>query len=142
MVVRYRDGVVPDAPGEGVVAECRQAVESVREHMRGLRVHEALAAAMDLARAANGYVEERQPWAQAKDPEQATALDETLASLVRALVVLTALFQPVAPRKVRELAERLGLEGVPTIREALDLPVAGRTVRKAPPLFPRIEADA
>ena len=75
----------------------------------GYRLHDALGAAMDLARRANGYVEEREPWAQAKDPARASELDETLATLARALAALAAFLQPVCPSRMAELASRLGL---------------------------------
>jgi methionyl-tRNA synthetase len=114
---------------------------AAREAMGKYRVHDALAAAMDLARTANGYVEERQPWAQSKDVDP-IPLNETLASLTRALVALCALFQPVAPSKMEELAEHLGLQGIPTLEEALALSVAGRQVRRGDPLFPRVKTRA
>jgi methionyl-tRNA synthetase len=102
-------------------------------------VHEAFASAMDLARAANVYVEERQPWAQAKDPARAAELDETLSTLAQVLVVLCALFQPVAPEKMEILADRLGLDSVPTLDEAVATEMAGRTVTPGSPLFPRVD---
>jgi methionyl-tRNA synthetase len=102
-------------------------------------VHEALGSAMDLARTANGYVEERQPWTQAK--QDGPGLDVTLATLTRALTALCALFEPVAPAKMRELAGRIGLSAVPTLDEALALGVAGRTVSKGAPLFPRVDVS-
>jgi methionyl-tRNA synthetase len=94
---------------------------------------------MELARTANGYVEERQPWSQAKDPSLARELDETLATLARVLVALSALFEPVAPARMAELAGRLGLAEVPTLEGARTVPLAGRAVRKGDPLFPRVE---
>ncbi len=139
MVGKYRDGVVPDAPGTGLDEALDVAFTAARDNMARFRVHEALAAAMDLARAANGYVEERQPWAQAKEPEAAGALDETLTTLVRALVALSALFEPVAPSRMAELAHRLGLDDVPTLAEARSVELPGRRVTKGDPLFPRVE---
>lgn len=139
MVAKYRDGVVPDAPGAGLDAEIETAFATARDAMAHYKVHEALAAAMDLARAANGYVETREPWAQAKDPDDAGALDETLATLARVLVAVCALFQPVAPAKMAELAGRLGLEGVPTLDAAQKLTVSGLEVDKGSPLFPRVQ---
>ena len=94
---------------------------------------------MDLARVANGYVEDRAPWTQAKDPDQSEALDETLATLARVLVVLAALFKPVAPETMHDLAVRLGLDEVPTLDEAVAVPVSGRSVEKGQPLFPRVD---
>ncbi len=137
--MKYRDGVVPPAAGDGLADEIDATLRAVRGSMRDFKVHEALAAAMELARSANGYVEDRAPWTQAKDPERAAELDETLATLVRTLTVLCALFKPVTPGTMEELATRLGLDGVPTIDEAVSTSPAGRTVAKASPLFPRIE---
>jgi len=137
MTVKYRDGVVPDAPGAGLDEAMAATLARVEESLEAFRVHDALGAAMDLAREANGYVESREPWAQAKDPARSAELDETLATLVRSLVVLAALFQPVCPGKMEELVGRVGLHGVPTLSEARTVPLAGRSVAKGDPLFPR-----
>jgi len=139
MIVKYRDGAVPVAPGKGLEGEIAATLETVRSAMESFKVHEAFGAAMDLARTANGYVEERQPWSQAKDVDAGAALDETLTTLARALTVLCALFKPVAPEKMEILASRLGLDGVPTLDEAVTVEISGRSVAKGDPLFPRVE---
>jgi methionyl-tRNA synthetase len=139
MIGKYRDGVVPTGPDDGLAEPIATALEEARSAMAEYRVHEALAAAMDLARVANGYVEERQPWAQAKDEDASEALDETLATLARTLTVLCSLFEPVTPEKMAILAERLGLEAVPTLREAREITLAGRKTTKGDGLFPRVE---
>lgn len=137
MVDRYRGGSIATATGEGLRDACDTACAHFVEGMEGLRIHEALGAAMDLARIANGYVEEREPWAQAKDEARAAELDDTLASLVRALAVLSAILSPVMPGRMDELARRLGLERPPTLSELPALDVRGLVVRKGDPLFPR-----
>ena len=139
MVKRYRGGVVPSAPADGLRREIGEAVDQYREGMEGYRLHEGFAAAMELARTANGFVEKREPWALARDPEGTEKLDETLASLVRVLAVLACLFEPVAPQKSHELARRLGLPRVPCLTELAELAPVGWTVSAGPPLFPRIE---
>jgi methionyl-tRNA synthetase len=139
MVSKYREGVVPHTQGGGLSNEIDQALATNYEAMACYRVHEALAASMDLARATNVYVENRQPWTQAKEPAAAQALDETLATLVRVLCVLCALLEPVAPGKMAELALRLGLDSVPSLEEALSVNIAGNRVKVSDPLFPRIE---
>ncbi len=139
MVEKYREGVVPHTQGGGLSNEIGQALATNYEAMACYRVHEALAASMDLARATNVYVEDRQPWTQAKEPAAAQALDETLATLVRVLCVLCALLEPVAPGKMAELALRLGLDSVPSLEEALSVDIAGNRVKVSDPLFPRIE---
>jgi methionyl-tRNA synthetase len=102
-------------------------------------LHEGILVALELASRANGYVEEQAPWTLAKDPARAGELDRTLASLARALLVLATLLQPILPGKMRDLVQRLGVQEVPTLEEALDLQLEGRTVRRGDPLFPRAD---
>jgi methionyl-tRNA synthetase len=139
MIARYRDGVIPDGDAGGLDAEIAATLDTVEAALAADRLHEALAAAMDLARSANGYVENREPWAQAKDPARTGDLDVTLATLARVLGVLSALFEPVCPERSAELARRLGMPSVPTIEAARTDDPAGRSVEKGDPLFPRVE---
>jgi methionyl-tRNA synthetase len=144
MIDKYRGGVIPDAAGRGLDEPIDVAVASAREAMAAHRVHDALAASMELARIANGWIEEREPWALAKaeagGAAAARSLDETLATLARTLCALAALFQPASPAKMTELAQRLGLEGVPTLEASRSVPLAGRRVSKGVALFPRVDA--
>ena len=139
MVKRYRGGTVPDAPAESLARETGQAMTAYRRGLDDYRFHEGFAAAMDLARAANGFVEAQEPWALARDPGRAGELDETLATLVRALVVLATMFEPVMPVQARELASRLGLAGVPLLAELEGVNLAGHTTTVGQPLFPRVD---
>ena len=139
MIDKYREGIIPEAADSGLDDDIASTLDAVTEHMRALRVHDAMAAAMELARTANGYVDNREPWAQSKDPSRAEELDETLASLARVLTVLTALFLPATPQKMADLAGQLGLDGVPTLERARSIPLGGLRVEKGPPLFPRPE---
>jgi len=141
MIQRYRDARVPEGPSDGLDDAIHPTMAAYHEAMVGMRTHEALGAAMDLARAANGFVETSEPWALAKDPDRAAELDRVLATLARTLIVLSALFFPVMPRKMEALAERLGLPGVPSLDGALATPPGGLQVEAAAPLFPRPEAS-
>ena len=124
MIKRYRGGVIPGGPADGLADAVRGAVAEYRRGIDGHRLHEGFAAAMDLARAANGFVESQEPWALARQPDRAADMDLTLASLAHALAVLSCLFEPVAPDKAAELASRLGLDRVPGFAELghLDAP--------------------
>ena len=139
MVARYADGTVPETPGAGLEGAINATLVSYHEAMAERRLHEALGAAMELARTANGYVEESEPWTLAKDPGRRGQLEEVLGSLVRVLVVLASLMVPAMPRKMAELARAFGLAAVPSLSEALAGAGTGSTVAKIPPLFPKVE---
>jgi methionyl-tRNA synthetase len=137
MIERYRDGVIPGADTSDWSVRFEDARDDFANLMdRGL-IHRALEECVKLAGDLNVYIEERQPWAQAKDPEKAGDLDVTLATLARGLTVLATLMSPVVPGKAAELASRLGLEEIPLIAECLPVEIAGNRVEKRDPLFPR-----
>ena len=138
MIARYRGGNVPEAPGTGLDEVVASTLPAYREAFAGLKVHEAMHEAMELARRANQYVEERQPWAQAKAADE-EGLDETLATLYRTLVWLSAFFEPVMPGKMSILAQDLGLDAVPTLDQASNQSGSGRKVTRAEPMFPKQE---
>lgn len=140
MIDRYRASTVPRAPSDGLAHETDDAVAAYRHGLDGYRLHEGFAAAMDLARAANGFVEAREPWALARRSGGGDELDGTLATLAHTLAVLSSLFEPVAPERARELARRLGLRDVPGLDELGTVDVCGLQVTAGPPLFPRVEA--
>jgi len=139
MIGKYRDGVVPDAAGEGLAAEAQRALAETHAAMAELRVHEAMAAAMEFARAANGYVETQEPWALAKDPARAGELDETLSTLARSLLLLSALLVPAMPSRMRQLAQQLGHDQVPRLSEVEGIQLKGTRVDRGVVLFPRVD---
>jgi len=139
MIERYRDGVVPAGEATSLDARIPDALVQYRAAMDADLLHQGIAAAMVLAGAANGFVEERAPWAQAKDPARAAELDATLASLARALVALATLLEPIMPERMRQLARDLGLDDVPLLDEVADIDLGGRTVTRGDVLFPRLD---
>ncbi|MCJ7629197.1 MAG: hypothetical protein MUO50_12525, partial [Longimicrobiales bacterium] len=113
-----------------------------KEVMDAGLLHLGMATAMELVSTANGFVERQAPWTLAKDPAGSPELDATLASLVRALLVVATLLHPFMPEKMEELARRLGVGDVPTLEGALELELAGRTITIGDPLFPRPDLRA
>src|SRR5690606_11766834 len=94
MIERYRGGVVPAGELTRLDEDIATAIVRYRAAMDANMLHQGAAAAMELASAANGFIEARAPWNQAKDPAGAAALDATLASLARTLGVLATLMHP------------------------------------------------
>ena len=137
MIVRYRDGVVPEG---------RNALEPVHGGVASRLAEVDLSGALEeiwtLVRAANRYVEEQQPWVLAKgeSEEDARRLDDalyTLADTVRALGVLLTPYIPAAAGKILEAIGGPGADGWD--RAALGLLPAGTRVQQPEPLFPRVE---
>jgi methionyl-tRNA synthetase len=121
---------------------------------------------IDLARQANKRIDENAPWKMIKQPTGDKVVGDLLHDVVRYLMNIAILISPVMPVKSREIWHQLGLEvsdweqvriGLPgqghvnaadleelnalTWFASLDsITVAGRTVRKGDPLFPRRES--
>ena len=136
MIVRYRDGRVPEG---------RTALESVHERVAerfdALDLTGALEDIWTLVRAANRYVEDTAPWALAKSDEPADALKldaalYTLADAVRALGVLLHPYIPTASERI--LAAIGDPDAMDWGRAELGLTAAGTAVEQPPPLFPRL----
>jgi methionyl-tRNA synthetase len=101
-----------------------------------------LAAMWRAVQAANRYVEEKKPWALAKEGSDA-ALGDCLRVLLEVLRVCSVLCVPFMPEKSAEMRAQLALE---TDAAALSLQEAERpgaadwtTVGKPTPLFPKLE---
>jgi methionyl-tRNA synthetase len=150
MTKRNAGGEVPAAgAGEAeereVEAALAEAVGAVDGHVRKLELHRALEAIMRAVDAVNRYLEHRQPWKAAKDPERAEELATTLYTCCESLRILALLISPFLPDTANEIARRIG---VPELLESAQLPgdaawgglQPGTPTQTGDPLFPRIEA--
>ena len=140
MIHKYRDAVVPGGAPTPLDERALETVTSYRAVMDGQLLHQGLAAAMDLAGAANVFIEESAPWKLAKDAGAADQLDAVLGSLARTLARLAILLSPFMPRKSLELWRALGCEdGLARLDRYADLDLAGTTVERQAVLFPKAE---
>jgi len=138
MIARYRDGRVPEAAVDPeLVAGFDELHGDVAAQLDDVRLSQALECIWLLVRRLNRYVEERAPWVLAKDPAQAEALDQTLATLAEGLRVATVLLHPYMPDSTDKLLAALGRPE----RRFLDARWAthgwGGQVTKLEPLFPK-----
>jgi methionyl-tRNA synthetase len=139
MLVKYRDGAVPHAPGDTPLDLAGRAI--VAEYvaaMSALDLKRAAAAIERLVAESDGYVTTSAPWALAKAGDDA-ALDATLATLIRSLMRLTLMAAPIMPGKARDLWAALGHTEDPdghwNLAEHPD--AGGKVVRKPENLFPK-----
>jgi methionyl-tRNA synthetase len=151
MTARFADAQIPNpGPGEAPEEELREAFASaareVDEHFDAMEIHRALEAVQRAIDAGNRYLEHREPWKAAKDPDRAHQVGTTLYTACEALRIATVLLSPCIPAKCDELWSRLGQPG--SLAEQR-LPEAARwggvlvgaSTTKGKPLFPRIATE-
>lgn len=150
MMLRYRDGVVPQQgeSGEHERALAEQVRASVADSVAAMDRYdhrEALQHVWTLVRRANAYVDERAPWHLAKaaatgDEQSAALLDTTLHHLVGAARQLGWLLWPFLPSAAETILKVFGetVDSVPAPEAWLN-GLTGRKVTKPPAVFPRLE---
>jgi methionyl-tRNA synthetase len=113
MVLRYRDGAVPQVGLDpAVVAEFDGLADRVGELVQRAELTPALEEIWVRVRRLNAYVGDQEPWKMAKDEARAGELDQTLATLVEGLRVLTVLLHAWIPDRAGILMQALGAEGL------------------------------
>jgi len=142
---RYFDGRVP-AAGERVEADRRHLAEIDARHaaltaaLEGLRFRAGLGEVMALARAANGYLDIKQPWKQRKeDPEGCAASLNVCVQTVKALTTMMAPFLPFSAEKCCRMLQLP--EGVPAWDEATRELPAGHPLGEPVVLFRKLEPE-
>ena len=140
MLMKYRDGLVPSASTATSLDQSGQAsVTAYIRAMDALDLRGGAEAAWELVSAANLFVQQTAPWALAKAGKD-RELEETLATLARALARLAVLASPFMPSKAQNLWEMLGLEGqvAETSLQSAEQPaLAGRKIQRTEVLFPK-----
>ncbi len=150
MVLKYQGGII-SGPGTPEVEDeaFREAVELMipgyREAMADFCFHRALQIVWDIISMANKYIVVNEPWALAKDPENAERLDTVLYNLLECLRIVSLVLQPIMPIASTRMAVGLGLTADSEEARFFDaggrwgVLVPGSRVRPGGPLFPRLE---
>jgi methionyl-tRNA synthetase len=138
MLTKYRAGLVPKRSDE-LAAETAAAVATVRTHLEGHELQAALVAIWALINRGNLYVEQTRPFSLAKDPSQATRLDEVLYNLVELCRVLAVLLWPFLPGTAGKMFAQLKVCDEPSDwnNSAWGALTEGHQVGEPLPLFPR-----
>jgi methionyl-tRNA synthetase len=147
MIHQYRQGVVPDSPGDPRIAEAAtQATSIALEAFERFEFSKALEAIWGLIAAVDKMIVERAPWKLAKDPASQGELDATLYTAAEALRIITALLVPIIPESAAKIWSQLGFTQPTTeIRVANlhwgHLP-AGQMLGAVSGVFPRADLKA
>jgi len=146
MMIQYCDGKVPapcaDIPGQKEMMEIAVDLpDAVYNHVCHFRLTEAFAAAMNLVRGTNKFLEDSAPWklAKAGKTEQVGGVLYTAGELLRIAAIL---LYPIMPEKVREIRSVFDLQDenltLDSARTWFNLPVGNRIALKDS-IFPRLD---
>ena len=150
MIGKYRDGKIPPVPQQHHhdyphLLEQRRGLErEIAGFYQQFELHQAAGWPVELARTANGFIEQTQPFALAKDPSQSGLLDTVLNHAAQHVYCVLVALLPVLPEKARQGLAQLNVtvEGR-TMAELLSRPLAdGHQLGEGSPLFPKIEPAA
>ncbi|WP_102371692.1 methionine--tRNA ligase [Enorma phocaeensis] len=147
MSAKYFDGCAPVRPADFERATalhdaCAGVFERYAARMEAMDFGGAVSEVLGIVSAANHYIEDKAPWALAKDPAQSDELAHVIWSLLEVIRIATELYDPFMPSISAEVRRRLSLDTAPTA----DLAAAcawgglegGAPVEKGQPLFPRL----
>lgn len=145
MMARYFGGTIPSPSSsdssrpeedEELIALALRTVEEAGEAYDRYAFNQSLEAIWRLVRAANRYVEITSPWKLEGERREVV-----MHNLAEALRIISVLVSPVLPRAATGIRAQLGY-GAPMRWDELSswsTVLAGKTVEKGQPLFPRLE---
>ncbi len=142
-VQRHFDARAPQ-PGRLTAADAamldrvQSAFAATAQAIEHVRLRDALAEALAVARAANRYLDEQAPWKAIKsDRERAAA---TVYTMLQVLNGLKFLFAPILPFSSQQLHTLLGFQGdVMSSRWEPQLVPAGQSLPVPSPLFAKFD---
>lgn len=148
MINQYFGGVLPQAgEREGTEGELIAAAENLHENVKkamdALDCPQALAEIFRLVQRANKYIDETTPWILAKDEGKKARLGAVLYNLAESIRIAAVYLKPYITKAPDEILGCFGIDGA----EVKDFESANRfgvlrpgtAVKKAPPIFPRID---
>ena len=147
MIEKYYGGTIPAFPGDlddidvEVSDLLRKTIVAYETLNDNLQVTEAYAKVMELVGRANKYIEEKAPWALAKDPSKEKELASVMSHLAQVLYAAGLMLSPIMVEKSPEIFASLGLEKGVYEEAAKFGCLDGKTVHKGAQLFPRLDSE-
>ncbi|MBQ8924818.1 MAG: methionine--tRNA ligase [Clostridia bacterium] len=147
MTNKYFDGVIQaptakEAVDDDLAKTCLDAVKKVDELIATYHMADAVDTVLGIAKRANKYIDETEPWVLAKDPEKKERLGTVLYNLLEAIRYLAIMLSPFTPETTDAIFAQTNMNAkdYDSLAEfgALE---PGITVGKAEPLFARIDKD-
>ena len=126
-------------------SRAEQTIQQVREFMPHLNFQKAAEAVLQLAIDTNGFLNDKAPWSQMKQPGQEVQVGEDLYAVLECSRIVGILLQPLVPDLSERILRQLGLSAVSTSWNnhltwgRLD---PGSALPKPEPVMQRLELDA
>ncbi|MFT3787695.1 MAG: methionine--tRNA ligase [Tepidisphaeraceae bacterium] len=147
MTAKYREGHLPAVGASGPEDAALNEVLStfgmqLKSAYDNVELQRCVQLPIELARAANVYIDQTKPFSLAKHPAQAARLETVLNLATRAAYAALVGLIPVLPEKAKAGLAQLGvnIEGKTIAQLLADSLPAGQKLSEGEPLFPRIEA--
>lgn len=138
MLRRYRGGVVP-ARSDELAPDLGKATCQLFGQLKASELQAALVTIWGVVNRANQYVDQTAPFRLAKDPAQASRLDEVLYNLAETCRILAVMLWPFLPVTAAKIYQQLALSEAPDKLAATTWGGlrTGHQVGAPQPLFPR-----
>ena len=151
MIGRYCGGLVPERSSKELASVAARGVAEYEGAMRELRLDEAAAAALELVRQVDGYIERTQPYKLAKEPGREGEVAAILYECAELIRIASLLLWPIMPERMAAAWDRLGCpeygaavadrgRGSLAAWTRWGLLEPGTPISKGEALFPRIQA--
>ena len=144
MINSYRDGAVPPLGAlqdidRALIAHGERLASDLAAAYSKCELQQGALLPIELARAANGYIDATQPFKLAKEPAQADRLNTVLHVSAQAVRRALAGLLPVLPHKAAEGLAQLGVDPAGRGLDHLlgEAMPAGHKIGQGQPLFPR-----
>ena len=142
---KYSDFVIDSKDVERFHAKelekVHEVLDSLDQYIDNVQPHRYLEELWKLFVIGNGIIQESEPWAKMKNGQTDEAL-ATVALVANILAKAAVMISPVMPKTAKKIAEALSIEITTTIYNDLVVEkklLATFTIKKIPPLFPKIE---
>lgn len=147
MVKRYRKGTIPTSETSGPLEQevqnlATETLVQARAALNAWDIGNAVGILWNFVRRANQYIEQREPWRLAKQPERQGELDIVLYTMTEATRLIAIFLAPFLPSTSNRILDQLSLGPVESAswqHEATWGSVKLSHVAPGSLLFPRIE---
>ena len=144
------DGKVPPAPvtaapeSTTLLAASQDAFQRVGQELDKIEIRKALNEIMEVAAAANKYLEDRAPWAALKDANGGQAhAGETLHIALQVISNLAILYNPILPFSSQEVWKMIGHSSESLLTDWLPQAInEGASLPAAKPIFAKLDLES